>query len=71
MREITCDLPVCGQITYLIDEKYTLDQGWETGTDINLAPYYVCPGHVSRYTLTPVPSADLTPPAATEKPPRG
>lgn len=71
MRKIECDLQVCGQATYLIDEKYTLDKGWAAGTDISTAPYYVCPNHVSRYTLTPMPSAVLAapePPPAAESP---
>jgi hypothetical protein len=61
MRQIECDLAVCGQVTYLIDETYTLDRGWAQGTDTSTAPFYVCPSHVGRYTLTPMPAASISP----------
>ena len=61
MQIINCDLQGCGQTTYLIDQAYTLDKGWAQGTDISQAPFYVCPSHVSRYTLTVLPSAVISP----------
>ena len=68
MRLINCDRENCGQTTSLIDETFTLDKGWAAGTDTNTAPFYVCPGHVSRYTLHPLANAVITGPLLAGEP---
>ena len=69
MRQIDCDRPDCGQTTYLIDETFTLDKGWATGTDTSTAPFFVCPNHVARYELTPMMAAVISPAATPETEP--
>jgi hypothetical protein len=58
MRTIECARNG-NETTLLVDDKYTLGKGWQTGTEPSGAPYYVCPYHVASFTLRPMPSATI------------